>query len=44
MFQELINSRGRKLVSPLPSVSTHGENRWLAKFVDWEKEVINYQD
>uniref|UniRef100_A0A6C0ANI4 Glycosyltransferase n=1 Tax=viral metagenome TaxID=1070528 RepID=A0A6C0ANI4_9ZZZZ len=43
MFQELI-SRGRKLVSPLPSVSTHGENRWLAKFVDWEKEVINYQE
>ena len=40
MFQELINSRGRKLVSPLPSVSTHGENRWLAKFVDWEKEVV----
>jgi len=44
MFQELINFRGRKLVSPLPSVSTHGENRWLAKFVDWEKEVVNYQD
>ena len=39
MFCELIQQRGRKLVSALPSVSTHGETQWLAKLVDWEKEV-----
>lgn len=41
MFQELIHVKKRKLVSPLPSVSTHGETQWLAKFVDWEKEIKN---
>ena len=39
MFQELINLRKRTLISPIPSVSTHGETQWLAKFVDWEKEI-----
>jgi hypothetical protein len=41
IFQELINSKNRKLASPLPSVATHGETQWLAKLVDWEKEVQN---
>jgi hypothetical protein len=41
LFQELILNRNRKLVSPLPSVSTHGETMWLAKFIDWEKEIKN---
>ena len=40
MFEELIQIRKSKLVSPIPSVSTHGEYEWLAKFVDWEKEVF----
>ena len=40
MFQDLINYNDRKIASPIPSVSTHGETRWLAKFVDWEKEVL----
>jgi hypothetical protein len=40
MFEELIQLRKSKLVSPIPSVSTHGEYEWLAKFVDWEKEVF----
>ena len=39
MFCEL--TKYRKLVSCIPSVSTHGENMWLAKFVDWEKEFMN---
>jgi hypothetical protein len=39
MFQELIHVKNRKLVSPLPSVSTHGETQWLAKLIDWEKEI-----
>jgi hypothetical protein len=30
--------KGRKLVSCIPSVSTHGETQWLGKFIDWEKE------
>jgi len=28
----------RKLVSCIPTVSTHRETDWLAKFVDWDKE------
>lgn len=40
MFEELIQIRKSKLVSPIPSVSTHGEYEWLAKFVDWEMEVF----
>ncbi len=27
-----------KVISAIPSVSTHGETAYLAKFVDWEKE------
>ena len=41
MFIELIEIRKRKLVSAIPSVSTHGETAWLAKFIDWEKEINN---
>lgn len=36
MFLEL-KSRGRVLVSPIPSFSTHGENMWLAPVIDWRK-------
>ena len=38
MFCELKKTRNRKLATSIPAVSTHGETRWLAKFVDWEKE------
>jgi glycosyltransferase involved in cell wall biosynthesis len=41
MFQELIKYKKRKLVSSIPSVSTHGEIEWLAKFVDWEHEFTS---
>ena len=37
MFIELRDTNYRKLVSPIPAVSTHGETQWLSKFVDWEK-------
>jgi hypothetical protein len=30
--------KGRRLVSCIPAVSTHGETQWLSKFIDWEKE------
>ena len=36
MFCELRNTR--KIVSCIPSVSTHGEIEYLAKFIDWDKE------
>ena len=39
MFSELIFHKKRKLVSAIPGVSTHGETKWLGKFVDWEKEI-----
>lgn len=38
LFCDLKNIQQRKLVSCIPSVSTHGETQWLAKFVDWDKE------
>jgi hypothetical protein len=41
MFQDLLRTKKRRLVSSIPSVSTHGETAWLARLVDWEKEVQN---
>lgn len=38
MFQEL-RTKGRKLVSCLPAVSTHGESKYLAPFINWENEI-----
>jgi hypothetical protein len=29
-----------RLISAIPSVSTHGETMWLAKFVNWELEFL----
>ena len=37
MFFELLQHRNRKIVSCLPAVSTHGETKWLAPFIDWAK-------
>lgn len=31
-----LRQRGRSLISPLPSFSTHCEPAWLAPFIDWE--------
>jgi hypothetical protein len=44
MFSELIFYKKRKLVSAIPGVSTHGETKWLGKFIDWEKEVNSSLD
>jgi hypothetical protein len=44
MFTELIRSKNRKLVSPIPGVSTHGETQWLGKFVNWEQEINSTLD
>ena len=38
IFCDLYKYKGRKLVSCIPAVSTHGEIEWLSKFIDWEKE------
>ena len=38
MFIKL-RSKGRKLISCIPAVSTHCESKWLAPFIDWEKET-----
>jgi hypothetical protein len=37
LFCDLLQNHGRKLVSCLPGVSTHGEVEWLTPFVDWEE-------
>ena len=42
MFLELAKlPNRRKLVSPLPGVSTHGETIWLTRLVNWAKEIKN---
>jgi len=39
MCLDLVSQNKRRLISCLPAVSTHGETRWLSKFIDWEKEI-----
>lgn len=36
MFLELLQ-KNRKIITPIPGYSTHGETAWLSKFTDWEK-------
>lgn len=38
LFCELIQEKGRSLISCLPAYSTHGETQWMAPFVDWYYE------
>jgi len=38
IFCDLYKLNGRRLISCIPSVSTHGEIEWLAKFINWENE------
>jgi len=40
MFCELVQQRGRRLISAIPGVSTHGETQWLSPLVDWA-EIMN---
>lgn len=37
IFYELMTFRKRRLISSIPSYSTHGEVRFLAPLTDWEK-------
>lgn len=37
IFSDLSFSKKAKLISPIPSMSTHGENDYLAKGIDWSK-------
>lgn len=37
-FLEL-REKGRSLLSPLPSLSTHCEPSWAAPLIDWDKEI-----
>lgn len=38
LFHELMH-RGRSLVTPVPSLSTHVEPQWAAPLIDWETEM-----
>lgn len=38
MWQRLV-SMGRKLATPIPGYATHGEIKYLAPVIDWEKEI-----
>ena len=35
---DLKNLNGRRLLSSIPAVSTHGETQWLSPFIDWKKQ------
>jgi hypothetical protein len=39
MFRHLITQKSRRLISPIPGRSTHGETLLLAPFIDWEAVV-----
>jgi hypothetical protein len=41
LFSSLRYEKDRLYVSCIPSVSTHGELDWLAKFIDWEKVFVD---
>lgn len=36
---KLLKGKGKELISPIPSYSAHGEERWLPYFINWEKEI-----
>jgi hypothetical protein len=36
--------KGRKLISPIPAYSTHGETNYLAPCVDWENENLSTEE
>ena len=36
----VVLKRGKTLVSPIPSLATHGETEWLAPFIDWAKVIV----
>ena len=44
MYRELIGTRGRKLISPLPGYATHCETPYLTKLTDWERVLDETQD
>ena len=43
MFIELGKEKKRKIVSSIPSLSTHGETKYLAPFIDWEREFLKQE-
>jgi len=38
MFCELLNYKKRKLVTPIPGMSTHGQLPWFTPLVDWKSK------
>lgn len=42
MWTHLGNRDGGYLVSPIPSLSTHGETQWLSPAVEWETLMQNH--
>jgi hypothetical protein len=40
MFIALQKQNKRKIASPIPGVSTHGEAKFLTPFIDWSNHSI----
>jgi hypothetical protein len=41
IFSILIKLKSRKLISPIPGFSTHGESRYISPLVDWKQFIDN---
>jgi hypothetical protein len=41
-FEFLSATKGRNVLAPIPSLTTHCEVEWLAPVIDWETIYKNY--
>jgi hypothetical protein len=40
IFSYLIKFKSRRLISPIPGYSTHGESKYMSPLIDWDKYII----
>jgi len=36
---KMLKGKRKYLLSPIPSFSTHAEEKWMSYFINWEKEA-----
>jgi hypothetical protein len=40
IFSYLIKFKSRRLISPIPGYSTHGESKYMSPLIEWDKYII----